>query len=513
MCILSNIPPHSIVPQGISYKKTDTCPTVKVISRKVTMYVEPERVFLHLFAKETYTYWLDSSRVESNLSRFSFMGTNDGPLSRVISYETATKQIKIKDSTGQTEVTESIFDYLDRELNSMQQESTELPFDFNGGFVGYFGYELKAECGASLHHTAATPDAMFIYADRLLAFDHQEKCIYLVSIVPIHDPASADLWFESMEQKLKNLPLQPALEISNTGDVKQPLSFHLSQSHSQYVDSIEACKQYILDGETYEICLTNRIHTRENFDPTLTYRILREINPAPYSAFFKFHDLSILCSSPERFLKIDQNRLVEAKPIKGTIARGSDSEEDMRLAEQLRSSEKDRAENLMIVDLLRNDLGLVCETGSVRVPKLMAIESYQTVHQMVSTIQGTLRPELSAIDCIRAAFPGGSMTGAPKLRTMTFIDELETNSRGIYSGAIGFLGLNGTIDLNIVIRTIVMSPQTTTIGVGGAIVSLSDPEQEFEEILLKGHALIKALTISRYGKFDDQLWTLHETKA
>ncbi|WNX29351.1 aminodeoxychorismate synthase component I [Brevibacillus laterosporus] len=512
MCILSNIPLHSIVPQGIFRKKTDTLPTVKVISRKITMYVEPERVFFHLFSTEAYTYWLDSSRVESNLSRFSFMGTNDGPLSQVISYETATKQIKIKHSTGQAEITESIFDYLDRQLYTMQQESAELPFDFNGGFVGYFGYELKAECGAKIRHTATTPDAMFIYSDRMIAFDHQEKCIYLVSIVPSNEPASADQWFENMEQKLKNLPLQPALEIPNT-DGNQPLSFQLSQSYSQYVDHIQACKQYILDGETYEICLTNRIRTQESFDPVLTYRILREINPAPYSAFFKFNDLSVLCSSPERFLKIDQNRLVETKPIKGTIGRSSDPEEDMRLKEQLRSSEKDRAENLMIVDLLRNDLGLVCETGSVCVPKLMAIESYQTVHQMVSTIQGTLRPELSAIDCIRAAFPGGSMTGAPKLRTMKFIDELETDARGIYSGAIGFLGLNGTIDLNVVIRTIVMSPQSTTVGVGGAIVSLSDPEQEFEEILLKGHALIKALTISRYGKFDEQLWTLHDTNA
>ncbi|TPG68277.1 aminodeoxychorismate synthase component I [Brevibacillus laterosporus] len=509
---MSNIPIHSIVPRGVSRQKTDALPSVKVVSRKLMMFIEPERVFLHLFSNETYTYWLDSSRVESNLSRFSFMGTNNGPLSQVISYDTTTKQIQIKHSKGKIEIMESIFDYLDRELHTMQQQSVELPFDFNGGFVGYFGYELKAECGAQSHHATSNPDAMFIFSDRMIAFDHQEKCIYLVSIVPFHEPDSANSWFERIEKQLQDLPILPPLEIPNTGS-DHPLTFQLSQTHSQYLDNIQACKQYILDGETYEVCLTNRIRIQENFDPLLTYRILRDINPAPYSSFLKFGELSVLCSSPERFLKIDQNRMVETKPIKGTIARGSNPEEDLRYAKRLSSSEKDRAENLMIVDLLRNDLGLVCETGSVHVPKLMAIESYQTVHQMVSTIQGTLRAELSAIDCIRAAFPGGSMTGAPKLRTMKFIDELETDARGIYSGAIGFLGLNGTIDLNIVIRTIVMSPKNTTIGVGGAIVILSDPEQEFEEILLKGRALLKALTISRYGKFEKQLCTLKSSDS
>lgn len=456
---------------------------------KLDGYPAPEQVFVHLFGDKSDAFWLDSS-MPSPTSRFHFMGDAGGPLSEVLRYDARLKQLTITTSDSRETLQESVFAYLTRALEQRAvAPDSELPFDFSCGFVGYFGYELKSECGGDEAHLAETPDACFVFADRVLAFDTVENTLYLLCLTRVGDAAGARRWFEETTTRLQDLaPLPPVRRLSP----ETQLRFRLVQGRTRYIDNVASCLQHIRLGESYEVCLTNRIEASSDIPALDYYRTLRGSNPAPYAAFLSFGDFYVACSSPERFLHIDRERWVESKPIKGTLPRGQTPEEDDALREQLRTSEKDRSENLMIVDLVRNDLGVVCEVGTVHVPKYMQVESYATVHQLVSTIRGRLRADMTAVDCVRAAFPGGSMTGAPKIRTMQIIDTLEPGARGVYSGSIGWLSTNGAADLNIVIRTAVFQPQGVSIGVGGAIVALSDTEAEFEETLLKGRALMRA---------------------
>ncbi len=460
-------------------------------SRRLDTPYDPERAFVHLYGEAEHAFWLDSSKVDER-ARFSFIGAAEGPLAAFITYDVRSGELRVE-RDGETEVSkDSIFDYLSREMRRMRFLSEDLPFDFNCGFAGYFGYELKADCGGSDAHPSTMPDAAFVLAQRMIAFDHVEKCTYVLSIADPDGVAEADRWIAETSLRLASLaPLDD--EAWDGTQLAEPVAFHLSRSHEQYLEDIETCKQRLIEGETYEICLTNKITAELKPDPLPLYRTLRRVNPAPFAAYLRFGERAVLSSSPERFLSIGQDRWAEAKPIKGTCPRGKTPAEDVRLAEELRLGEKNRAENLMIADLLRNDLGIVCEIGTVHVPNLMHVESYETVHQLVSTVRGLLREDVEPPDCIRACFPGGSMTGAPKKRTMEIIDELEGEARGVYSGAIGYLGLSGGCDLNIVIRTLVVEEDAVTLGVGGAIVMQSDAEEEYQEILLKGRAPIKAI--------------------
>ena len=468
----------------------------ELYTRKLDICPNTEQIFVQLFKDAPNAFWLDSSRVKLGLSRFSFMGDGSGVNSLLVRYHTRTQELIITQSDRVTHRRESIFEYLKREIDLRSCQADGLPFDFNCGFVGYFGYELKAESGSSLVHSSPLPDAIFLLADRIIAIDHQEQCLYLLQLIKKGQTEQVETWFDTIQQQLETLAPLPTLVPQGNS---QPVKFRLSRTYQNYIQDIHQCLDEIHEGETYQVCLTNQLHTDAIPDPLTFYRTLRKINPAPYSAFLRFGEIAIACSSPERFLRIDRQGWVETKPIKGTLHRGETPEADFVLREQLRNSEKDRAENLMIVDLLRNDLGRVCEVGSVHVPKLMDVETYATVHQLVTTIRGRLRSNLQAVDCVRASFPGGSMTGAPKIRTMQIIDRLEQEARGVYSGAIGFLGLNGSADLNIVIRTAVLTPDRTSIGIGGGIIALSDPEMEFQETLLKAKALIDALVLTMHG--------------
>jgi para-aminobenzoate synthetase len=310
---------------------------------------------------------------------------------------------------------------------------------------------------------------------------------------------AAEQWFDRVETGLQNLPTPPACDRLYPADGR--LRFRLTRPYATYLADIERCFHEINEGESYEICLTNQLHTDPIEKPLDLYRVLRRTNPAPYAAYLRCGEFSILSSSPEQFLQVDRSGWVTTKPIKGTVARHPNAGIDEDARQALGRNEKDSSENLMIVDVLRNDLGRVCEVGSIHVPKLMAVESYETVHHLVSTVRGLLKPDKTVVDCVRAAFPGGSMTGAPKIRTMDIIDRLETEARGVYSGSIGFIGLGGGADLSVVIRTAICTPETTAIGIGGAIVALSDAQAEFQELVLKSLALINAMVYAQFGEF------------
>jgi para-aminobenzoate synthetase len=403
---------------------------------------------------------------------------------------------------------EGVFDYLDRTTAVQPAPDQPMPFSFRGGWVGYLGYELKAECGGKAPWPSSQPDACFIFADRFIAFDHENEEIWLVE-QQTPDATGSD-WLDSTAARLIRLPPPPPPQRIPT---EQPIELRLRHGKAAYVDAIRMALQEIDAGESYEICLTNQITADVAVDGLSLHRILRHINPAPFAAFLRFDGLEIISASPERFMRVDEHGGVEAKPIKGTAPRGATAEQDARNAADLQNSEKDRAENLMIVDLLRNDIGAVCQIGSVAVPKLMAVESYATVHQLVTTVTGRLRPEYSAVRCVQRAFPGGSMTGAPKIRTLDILDRLEASPRGVYSGAIGYFGLGGSTDLSIVIRTIVAQDGRLNIGVGGAIVALSDPEAEFEEILLKAKSAIRAILLATAGSDEPGTYRLTEAPA
>jgi para-aminobenzoate synthetase len=494
----------SVVPRRNARVARSAAPEVMV--RRVPSLPDAARVFEDLFAAKSSAFWLDSSMSDDpRLARFSFLGTVDGPCGQIVTYDVASNVTTAHwPATGKTlRHALSIFDYIDSQLAEFRA-SAEVPFDLQGGFVGYLSYEMKGVCGGAVHHASRGPDAQFLFADRIVVLDHAEEATYLVSLQPADCSNAAVAWHDTAERVVHGARHEPRAELARLEDVRTDarVRFTLQRGRDDYEADIRRCQDFIRRGESYEICLTNQLHTQHRPDPYLTYLALRRLNPAPYAAFLRFGATCVLSSSPERFLKITRDGTVEAKPIKGTRRRAADVAEDTALSDGLRASVKDRAENLMIVDLLRNDMGLVCKSGSVTVPTLMAVESYATVHQLVSTIRGRLREGITPGDCVRACFPGGSMTGAPKKRTMEIIDTLEPGPRGVYSGTVGFFSVNATTDLSIVIRTLVFDQWGVSVGAGGAITALSDPREEFDELILKATAPLEALAYAATGRRD-----------
>lgn len=451
-------------------------------------------LYQKLYTYDDKTIWLDSSKVEEGLSRFSIFGLQSEKRGHILKYNVDDKVVeKIYLSSNKIETyNEDIFNYL-KNNRIKWTYNEELPFDFQLGYIGYFGYELKKDTeNVKNNHSYPYPDSYLKYCDRGIVYDHKEKKAYILSY---NDDTA---WIENIK-KFIDEDLKKNKEEKTKKDFPK-LKF--VKDKKTYIDDIKQIKELICAGETYEVCLTNRLDIFDKIDAKKYYMELREKSPGQYSAFLPFEDLNIASSSMERFLKVDKNKIVSTKPIKGTIKRGESQEEDRKLIEELRSEEKTKSENLMIVDLLRNDLGKFCEIGSVNVPKLMDVETYKTLHQLVTTVSGKIRDDVDIIDVLEKTFPGGSMTGAPKKRTLEIIDELETYPRGVYSGTIGYISNNSTMDFNIVIRTALIEEDKASIGVGGAIILLSDDEEEFDEIVLKAKGSLLALQ-SYYNNFDE----------
>jgi para-aminobenzoate synthetase len=464
----------------------DILPLMPLV-RRLDTPPDPERAFVHIYGASRNAFWLDSS-APGERGRFSFMGDGEGPHGALVTYDVTSGLARVERRDGVEQREEAIFDLLGRELERWGAAADELPFEFDCGFAGYLGYELKAECDGAAAHLAPTPDAAFVFADRLIAFDHDRSCAYLLALAEPGGEAEAERWLAQTSARLEALPA-----LGEPAPSPRPLELRLRRSRGRYLRDVGACQRYLAAGHSYEICLTNKVVGEGAPEPLDLYRALRRANPSPFAAYLSFGDLAVLSSSPERLLAVDRGGWAEARPIKGTSRRGQAVADDEALAAALRADPKARAENVTIVDLMRNDLGRVCEAGTVAVPELMRVERYETVHQLVSSVRGRLRRGVGAVECLRACFPPGSMTGAPKRRTMEIIDELEGEARGVYSGAIGWFGLGGACDFSVAIRTIVVDGGTIEVGAGGAIVVDSNPEDEFEEMLLKARAPIAAI--------------------
>jgi para-aminobenzoate synthetase component I len=385
---------------------------------------------------------------------------------------------------------------------------------FQGGMAGVLAYDYGAvleRLPAPRYDDLNLPDAMLGLYDWVIAWDHGTHRAWLISTgMPETGIAQAVRAAERLRWVQRILtgpaggaaartllhhavrPPAPSYPVNDT-EHASGIGLRSSFTHRGYLDAVTRVRDYIIAGDIFQANLSQRLEAPLEEDPWHLYRRLREVNPAPFAAYLEFDGVYVASASPERFLKAEENGHVETRPIKGTRPRGLSPQHDAALSRSLQDSEKDRAENLMIVDLLRNDLSRVCQPGTVKVPELFTLEGYRTVHHLVSTVVGDLVPGRDTIDLLAATFPGGSITGAPKVRAMEIIAELEPSRRGIYCGSIGYLSTSGAMDTSIVIRTLVAAGGRVTFSVGGGIVADSEPEGEYQETLHKARALITAL--------------------
>lgn len=438
-------------------------------------------------AGEANPFWLDSGLMMQGIGRYSILGCNPW-----MTFKSRNGVSIVNDGQTLSRTRENPFRTLRALLGGMRS-CVQSGLPFTGGAVGYIGYEA----GRFVEHVPVAklddirlPDMMMMFYDHCLVIDRLAERAWIVAVEnEISGRASAKKRAGELRERLEGLPGEARIAPPCAAVPELKCNF----SKGDYLRSVEQCKEYIAAGDIFQANISRRFETTLNMPASNLFVQLRRINPAPMAAFMAFDDAAIISASPERFLRASGKR-VETRPIKGTRPRGESPEEDKANAEELMASEKDNAELAMIVDLERNDLGRVCSYGSVKVAEPRRLESFPTVHHLVATVEGELHDGHDFVSLLRACFPGGSITGAPKIRAMEIIAELEPTQRSVYTGAVGYVGMNGTADFNIAIRTMIARENKLWFQAGGGIVADSDPELEYEETQHKAKALIEAVT-------------------
>lgn len=470
------------------------------LRKEIEAAFRPQEVYKKIYAEAGHglpSFLLESCRTHPKTGRFSFIGGEP-----FLIFKAKGRSAEIT-RNGRTEAfSGDPMKILRSLLNKYRSLKTAGVSGFTGGAVGYFAYDcchLFERLPKKAKDDLCLPDMFFMFTDTGVAFDHVENKTAIFSNIYPDKPLNKayDEAVEKIERLHNRLSASPAESANHS-----PLTAHHSSNYRStftkegFKDIIRRAKEYIAAGDIYQVNLSQRFCADTNgVDPFVLYQRLSSINPSPFACYLALGDLKIVSSSPERLLKLDGN-LVQTRPIAGTRPRGKTAIEDLELSCELILSDKERAEHIMLVDLERNDLGRVCEYGTVRVDELMSLEDYSHVIHIVSNVIGRLKPDKDRFDLIAAAFPGGTITGCPKIRCMEIIDELEPVSRNIYTGSIGYLGFNGDMDLNIAIRTFVIKDNKAYAQVGAGMVADSEPEREYHETLHKAEALFKALESS-----------------
>jgi len=473
-------------------------PVVKSVSADL---LTPVSAFLAIAGKESHAFLLESVERGEQIGRYTFLGTR--PYMRV---KSRAGKVEIERGRSKEVVEASVFQVVKRLLGEHRPASTAGLPPFTAGAVGYFAYDVVRQLekiGDHAKDDLSLPDAELMFFDRVLAFDHLRHQIHIVAAANVsretprraYDRAVRDI--AAIERQLA-AGLSPSVWRRSAKAGRGQLKVHAGTRRETFLQGVERCKEYIAAGDIFQVVFSQRFDFTPEVAPFDLYRALRQVNPSPYLYFLRSGDTNILGSSPEMLVRVTGRKL-EYRPIAGTHPRGRDQAEDERLEHAMRNDEKERAEHVMLVDLGRNDLGRVSEYGSVRVKDLMYVERYSHVMHLVSALEGTLRNDLDAMDAFAACFPAGTLSGAPKVRAMQIIEELEPTRRGIYGGSVLYADFAGNLDSCIGIRTLLMKGKKAYLQAGAGIVADSDPAREFQECMNKAQAVMRAVEMARSG--------------